>query len=388
MSLRNRPGLIFIVAALISGVVVMNFIQSAAMREHVVRPAFQSISEENFDSVDSIEKNMKTSVNMSARDFASSTIEFFMGGKDRVPKTELPVKGVDLSLFTSRKNDVLNVSWIGHSSLMINIDGHRILTDPVFARRVSIAGPTRFNGDAPVDIDDVPEVDAVVISHDHYDHLNRYSVQRLSARTARFVVPAGVAARLVKWGIPEKKIVELSWWESFSFDSRLKMISTPVQHFSGRGLFDRNKTLAASWIIQTPEHNIFFSGDSGYFPGFREIGDSYGPFDMTFIECGAYNKAWSTVHMFPEQTVQAHLDLRGGVLHPIHWATFNLSTHPWYEPMERLTEAAVAAGVSIATPVIGDTTQLGRYVPNTRWWNQKSKNLGSFINHSALNSSH
>ena len=146
--------------------------------------------------------------------------------------------------------------------------------------------------------------------------------------------------------------------------------ATPAQHFSGRGINDRNKTLWASWVIQTPFHNLFFSGDSGYFGGFKQIGEKYGPFDMTFIECGAYGEGWPKVHMFPEQTVQAHLDLKGDVLHPIHWGTFNLALHPWYEPMERLTAAAHSKNVKIATPIVGETTVYGGNIPVARWWEQ------------------
>lgn len=170
--------------------------------------------------------------------------------------------------------------------------------------------------------------------------------------------------------MPREKIVELGLWEEFRFDSRLVFAATPAQHFSGRGLFDRNKTLWASWVIKTPDHSLFFSGDSGYFDGFKAIGEKYGPFDMTFIECGAYNESWSQIHMFPEQTVQAHIDLRGKVLHPIHWGTFNLALHPWYEPMERLSAAARAAEVEIATPVVGDTTTYGKRIPVAKWWQQ------------------
>jgi L-ascorbate metabolism protein UlaG (beta-lactamase superfamily) len=149
--------------------------------------------------------------------------------------------------------------------------------------------------------------------------------------------------------------------------------ATPAQHFSGRGLTDRNQTLWASYVIEAGHHRIFFSGDSGYFDGFKTIGAVYGPFDMTFIECGAYNPAWAEVHMFPEQTVQAHMDLKGKLLHPIHWGTFNLSLHPWYDPMERLTAAAAARGVATATPIVGDTTILGQQIPTVHWWREALK---------------
>ena len=264
---------------------------------------------------------------------------------------------------------------------MINIDGYKILTDPVFEKRVSVFGPTRFNGDVPLDIQRMPMIDAVIISHDHYDHLNKYSVQRLIDKSNKFIVPLAVGARLIDWGVPRDKIVELDWWQEYRLDQKLMVAATPAQHFSGRGITDRNETLWASWVITTPFHNLFFSGDSGYFEGFKQIGDKYGPFDMTFIECGAYGKSWPKMHMFPEQTVQAHLDLKGSVLHPIHWAAFNLALHPWYEPMVRLTAAANFKNVKIATPVVGETTVYrSMSIPATKWWEQAMALSGDVIN--------
>jgi L-ascorbate metabolism protein UlaG (beta-lactamase superfamily) len=314
--------------------------------------------------------DMGTALNMSFTEFVSTTWDFLFADNQRTPDAELPVKPVDLSHFNNPDSDQLNVTWLGHSSLMINIDGYKILADPVFEKRVSVLGPTRFNGDMPLDIEEIPEVDAVIISHDHYDHLNKYSVQHLVEKSNKFIVPLAVGARLVDWGVPRDKIVELDWWQEYQLDQNLVIAATPAQHFSGRGIFDRNETLWASWVIQTPFHNIFFSGDSGYFGGFKQIGEKYGPFDMTFIECGAYGKSWPKVHMFPEQTVQAHQDLKGNVLHPIHRGTFNLALHPWYEPMERLTAAANYKNVNIATPVVGDTTVYNGSITANRWWEQ------------------
>jgi L-ascorbate metabolism protein UlaG (beta-lactamase superfamily) len=308
--------------------------------------------------------------NMSFIDFVSGTIDYLTNGNMSTPEVHLPAKPVNLHHFNHTGGDQLNVTWLGHSSLMINMDGYRVLTDPVFEKRVTLLGPSRFNGDIPLDIHELPPIDAVIISHDHYDHLNKYSVLQLVDKTRRFIVPLAVGNRLARWGLPVEKIVELDWWETYRLDDNLTVVATPAQHFSGRGLTDRNKTLWASWVVQSPHHKIFFSGDSGYFNGFKQIGETYGPFDMTFIECGAYNASWSQVHMFPEQTVQAHIDLGGKVLHPIHWGTFNLALHPWYEPMERLVAAASTAGVSIATPVVGDTTIFNNDLPDTGWWRQ------------------
>ncbi len=313
---------------------------------------------------------MENQMDWSVSDFVSSTWKFLFGGDNRTPDIPVPVKSADLSFFNYKEKGKLYITWLGHSSLMINIDGYKILTDPVFEDKVSFFGPTRYNGEIPLDIDNLENIDAVVISHDHYDHLNKYSIQHLTERTDIFYVPLGVAARIRDWGVPGNKIVEMDWWEESRFDAGLSLTAAPVQHFSGRGLTDRNSTLAASWIIITSGHKIFFSGDSGYFDGFKKIGEKFGPFDMTFIECGAYNEKWAKIHMFPEETVKAHLDLKGKVLHPIHWGTFNLALHPWYEPMERLVTAAEEKGIETATPVVGETTIYGEYHPAEKWWEQ------------------
>ncbi len=301
--------------------------------------------------------------------------DFLVTDNDRKPKYELPRIPVDLSGINQSGDNRLNVTWLGHSSLLINIDGYRLLTDPVFEKSVSIVGPSRFNGDIPIAIEDLPEIDAIVISHDHYDHLNKSSIQLLEPKTKRFFVPLGVGNRLLEWKVPAEKIVQLDWWEEAKFDEKLMLAATPAQHFSGRGLMDRDETLWSSWVIKTPHHNLFFSGDSGYFDGFKKIGEHYGPFDMTFLECGAYNTKWHYVHMYPEETVQAHQDLKGNILHPIHWGTFDLSLHAWFEPMDRLTEAARLANIKVSTPIVGETTVFNDYIPNSRWWDTRIARL-------------
>ena len=357
-----------ILIILITGVVIMQL-------THTLSPATGNLNPSVLEKIEKSPQygggkfiNNGAALDMSISEYAATTWDFLFGGSARTPRVSLPTQPVDLSFLNNPGGNQLNVTWLGHSSLMINLDGYRILTDPVFQKRISMLGPTRFNGNVPLDINQLPEIDVVIISHDHYDHLNKYSVRRLDALTSRFVVPLAVGNRLASWGIAREKITELDWWEEYRFDHNLKIVATPSQHFSGRGLTDRNKTLWASWVVTGPDHNIFFSGDSGYFDGFKKIGEKFGPFDMTFMECGAYNEAWHGVHMYPEETVQAHLDLGGDILHPIHWGTFNLALHPWYEPMERLTAAARLKDVITATPIVGETTIYGKVIPADRWW--------------------
>ncbi len=311
---------------------------------------------------------------MAPSDWAKSSWQFLFGRKALTPNQPLPVQSVDLSLFNSNHGDQLNSTWIGHSSLLINISGYKILTDPVFEKKVSIIGPTRFNGDVPLNPDQLPQIDLVIISHNHYDHLNKASLLQIQSKVKQFLTPLAVGKRLIDWGIPSRKIVEMDWWDSFQFDDNLKITATPAQHFSGRGLLDRNKTLWASWVITTDQFNIFYSGDSGYFNGFKKIGERFGPFDMTFLECGAYDKLWHGVHMFPEETVQAHIDLKGNLLHPIHWGTFNLALHTWSEPMIRVAKATRDNNVTIATPIVGQTISFGSNPYGRHWWNSVLEN--------------
>jgi L-ascorbate metabolism protein UlaG (beta-lactamase superfamily) len=301
-------------------------------------------------------------------EYLSTGWEFLFGGDQRTPDGLLPQKVVNLKHFMDPDTNQLNVTWLGHSSLMINIDGYKIMTDPVFEKSVSFFGPSRYNGDVPVDTTELPEVDMVIISHNHYDHLNKSSIEILNNKTRIFIVPLAVGAELEDAGVPAEKIVELDWWVEYAIDDKIMIVATPAQHFSGRGLTDRDETLWASWVIKAPNHKIYFSGDSGYFEGFKQIGEKYGPFDMTFLETGAYNEKWHHIHMFPEETVQAHIDLQGKVLHPIHWATFNLSLHTWFDPMERLTKQAESLGITTATPIVGETTIFGEYIPTDKWW--------------------
>ena len=299
-------------------------------------------------------------------DMLATLGEYISSETPRKPQLPLPMKRADIKAWREIPDDSLGSIWLGHSTVLLRLNGYHLLLDPVLEPSVSIVGPKRYNGSVPLDPADLPGLDVVIISHNHYDHMNKASLLAVAGRTRRFVCPLGLGAHLKRWGIQAEKIVELDWWQSFALDEGLILVATPAQHFSGRGLRDRNRTLWASWVIMGPRHRVFFSGDSGYFKGFRDIGEQYGPFDLTFLECGAYNPRWHPVHMYPEETVMAHLDLRGGILHPVHWGTFNLSLHAWYDPMVRVVRAAGKASVRLATPIVGDLYRPGQ--ETGEWW--------------------
>lgn len=266
------------------------------------------------------------------------------------------------------------VTWYGHSSVLVEVDGYRVLADPVWSERVSpsaTVGPARMHP-TPVALTELPAVDAIVISHDHYDHLDMATVKTLTrTQTAPFVVPIGIGAHLRHWKVPENRIVELDWDESTKIGD-LVLTCTEARHFSGRGLV-RNTTQWASWVFAGPEHRVFFGGDSGYTQRFEQLGETYGPFDLTLLPVGAYDVRWPDIHMNPEEAVQTHIDLnRGdgsrGVFVPIHWATFNLAFHSWSEPIIRLNEAAAEAGTSVSVPMPGGRIDALSPTPPSKWW--------------------
>ncbi|TLP55900.1 MULTISPECIES: MBL fold metallo-hydrolase [Pseudomonas] len=262
---------------------------------------------------------------------------------------------------------------LGHSTILLKLRGHFFLTDPVFAERASPvqwAGPLRFHA-PPLAIEDLPPLAAVILSHDHFDHLDEQAIRRLAPRTEQFLAPLGVGELLMEWGVPRSKVRQLDWWQEAQVQG-VRFIATPAQHFSGRGLFDSNRRLWASWVVIDAGLRLFFSGDTGYFEGFRQIGERYGPFDITLMETGAYNLAWPHVHMQPEQSLQAHLDVRGRWLLPIHNGTFDLSTHAWQEPFERILALTLAANVALCTPQMGERVSLDSPHTGQNWWRPRA----------------
>ena len=303
-----------------------------------------------------------------------TTIRRWLGGHEqRVPPGPLPIVRLTRADFAQPPASGLRATWLGHSTVLVEIDGARILFDPVWARRASpssLIGPKRFH-EPPLALDDLPPLDAIIASHDHYDHLDRNVVRALARSAtqsrARFVVPLGVGAHLERWGVAANRITELDWSEATTVGP-LTLTATQARHFSGRGLSDRNHTLWASWSVTGPRHRVFHSGDTGPFAGFAEIGAAYGPFDLTFIKIGAYGETWPDIHLTPEQAIDANTKLRGTALLPIHWGTFNLAFHAWDEPAERVVVAAAAAGTRLIVPRPGESVEPLVAAPSDRWW--------------------
>jgi L-ascorbate metabolism protein UlaG (beta-lactamase superfamily) len=286
---------------------------------------------------------------------------------DTVPAQALPVQVLTLEQLLAAPDNTLY--RLGHSTILMKLNGEFWLTDPVFSKRASPvqwAGPARFHA-PPIGIAELPPIKGVILSHNHYDHLDYAAIRQLADKTEFFLAPLGVGDTLVSWGVPADKVRQLGWWESVSAGS-LKLTATPAQHFSGRTLWDGNKTLWASWVIESSGLRVFFSGDTGYFKGFKEIGDKFGPFDLTLMETGAYDPKWPDIHMQPRETMQAHIDLRGKVLLPIHNGTFDLAMHSWDDPFEQITALAAARGQSLATPMIGEALNIAQPQATGPWW--------------------
>ncbi len=283
-------------------------------------------------------------------------------GKPRRPVAlttpDLPAQATDLA-----------ATWLGHATVLLEVEGHWVLADPVWSDRVSPSatiGPRR-NHPVPMALQDLPALDVVLISHDHYDHLDTATIDTLVAtQAAVFVVPLGIGDHLRRWGVPDQRIVELDWDESTTVGG-LRLTCTEARHFSGRSLTN-NQTLWSSWVIEGERRKVLFGGDTGYTPAFADLGERHGPFDLTILPIGAYDARWPDVHMDPGEAVQAHLDLRGEVLLPIHWATFDLAFHEWSAPVEWLRKEAEERGVQVALPAPGGRFQSDGELPGADWW--------------------
>lgn len=296
---------------------------------------------------------------------------------DADPPGKIPVAKLDPDAFKARVTEGVRFTWVGHASVLVELDGARILTDPIWSERcspVGFAGPKRFHAPG-IPWDKLPEIDAVIISHDHYDHLDMDTIKALAARGVPFFVPLGVGAHLREWGVT--KVTELDWWQhadvNIASGASIQLAPTPARHFSGRSLSDRNTTLWASWAIIGPSKRVWFGGDTGiYEEGFAEIGQKLGPFDLTIIPVGAYDPQWHDVHLDPEEAVLTHQLVRGAVMFPVHWGTFDLALHTWNDPITRLLKAAAAADVRLAMPPPGQPVRVGVDEAMTHWWDLKA----------------
>lgn len=292
---------------------------------------------------------------------------FFTKHPGRSPHKALPF--IKPSYFV-QPEAVPEITWFGHSSYLLQMDDVNILVDPVFSERVSpvsYAGSKAFEGSNVFSVDDLPGIDIVVITHDHYDHLDYTVIKKLKNYVPLFITSLGVGAHLEYWGVAAKKIVELDWWESYTTREGLEFIAAPARHFSGR-TFKRNQTLWSSFMLTGKNSRIYIGGDSGYDSHFAGIGEKYGPFDLAILENGQYNEMWSHIHMFPEETVKAAIDLKAKILFPVHWGKFSLSVHSWNEPINRMVKAANAAGVTIIHPLPGERIPINADTNANAWW--------------------
>ena len=309
-----------------------------------------------------------TPVSREGASFFKMAAMFFFG-KDANAEPSSPLPSVITNLKT-QPSEKPTFTYFGHSSYLIQAEGRNILMDPVFSERTSpvqFAGTKAFPGTNVYHLKDMPHIDFVFLSHDHYDHMDYETLKSLAGTSTRFVVPLGVGAHLERWGIAPDHITELDWWEGVEFAKGLKLTATPARHFSGRN-FTRGKSLWASYVLDMPGYKVFLGGDSGYEKHFAEIGEKFGPFDLVILECGQYNEMWPYIHMMPEQTVQAAIDLGGKVLWPVHWGKFALALHAWNEPALRVSKKAQEMRVKLTTPRIGEQVILGKNLPNQNWW--------------------
>lgn len=292
---------------------------------------------------------------------------FFNKSKESKPKQHIPSLNVNWKRFLEKENSLV---WLGHSSYFLRVDGKNILVDPVLSGSASpIPGGGRaFKGSDVTTVEALPKIDFLFISHDHYDHMDYKTLTTLQPRVAKVIVGLGLGAHLEHWGYQAAQIIEKDWWEEVDLGYGFKVTVTPARHFSGRSIWSAN-TLWASYVLQTPSQKLYLGGDSGYDTHFKEIGEKLGPFDLAILENGQYDLSWKYIHMMPEEVVQATKDLKAKVLFPVHSSKFVLANHSWYEPLERVSSAALQQNQALITPLIGEITDLNNlYTKPTYWW--------------------
>lgn len=309
----------------------------------------------------------KTTMDMNLLKLPGLISERAKGKDTREPKRLIKIEPEPIK--AHRKGDKPNFIWFGHSVLLLQMEGKSLLIDPMFGRDASPIGPfrtKRFSKNSLQLIDDLPKLDAVLLTHDHYDHLDFESIRILKSKVNLFLVPLGVGRHLIRWGVDKSAIIEVDWWEKVRYFD-IDFIFTPSRHFSGRGFTDRAKSLWGGWVFKSGSSSIYWSGDSGYDTHFREIGEKFGPFDWGFIECGQYNERWSQIHMYPEEAVRAAIDARVQQAIPVHWAAFSLALHSWTDPIERFVAEANKQDQVFLSPELGELVTAGE-TKNKAWW--------------------
>lgn len=291
------------------------------------------------------------------------------GTAETVPQRPIPVTTRIAADYRLQPSSGLRATWMGHATVLLEIDGQRVLTDPIWSDRCSpstLVGPKRFFP-PPIPMSQLPPIDVVLISHDHYDHLDMQTVKALSARGTKFAVPLGVGSHLDAWGVPRSQIFEFDRGDRLVLGD-LTLVATPAHHYSGRNPFHGNDTLWTSWAVIGPKHRVFFSSDSGYFSGFRDVAAKEGPFDLALIKIGASDPTWEDIHMTPEQAVQVTIDVGAKLMLPVHWGTFKLAFHAWNEPVDRVVAAAQAAQIGLFIPKPGQFIEPSNLPQQEIWW--------------------
>lgn len=293
----------------------------------------------------------------------------FFDKVDREPKQPIPIETFDKEAFLA-PSDKMKFIWYGHSVVLIRMANKTILIDPMLGPNASPIAPfatKRFSDDTLNLIDDFPEIDLLIFTHDHYDHVDYVSVKKLIPKAKEYYVALGVARHLEEWGVEADKITEFDWWDTKTFND-IEITFTPSRHFSGRGLKDRAKSIWGGWVFKTANENIYFSGDGGFGDHFKEVGEKLGPFDFAFMECGQYNENWHEIHMYPEESIQAGRDAKAQVVMPVHWAGFALALHTWTDPIERFTAEAAKTELQVVSPKIGELVSTYTAHPSVQWW--------------------
>ena len=317
-------------------------------------------------------ENLETTSLMAPGAFGGAALEWLVGKQMRVPVCTLPVVTDTAARLGVPAQSGLRITWLGHSTTLLEVDGTTQLTDPMWSERASPSrwvGPRRYHA-PPLPLAALPHVDAVLISHEHYDHLDMATVRQLATRGIPFHVPLGIGAHLTAWGVPDAQIFEHDWWDSATLANGVRVVSTPARHFNGRGLPGRTGALWTSWAVIGPRHRVFFSGDTGLTASLHEIATREGPFDVALLEIGQYHPSWGNIHLGPQGALEAFARLEAKTLLPIHWSTFVLAYHAWSEPAEVLLTEATRRGVPVSTPRPGEPVELGGPSPTvtTAWW--------------------